>query len=226
MGVLPVRLLTRSIPAAARLCLWSLLPATAPCLELTLTDRDGAPVSGAVVTWAGEPAPEPQAPSVAQRDKTFVPHILAVRAGTEVRFPNFDRTRHHIYSFSPAKRFEVKLYGAGEAPTVTFDKPGTVVLGCNIHDWMLGYIFVTDADAFAVSDADGRLRIPDEDGGASELVVWHPELADGTPQPLEVAGSGIAGASVTPVTLPLERRPPPVRIRDPLQDLFDRQSRK
>ena len=80
-----------------------------------------------------------------------------MRSGTSVAFPNSDNIRHHVYSFSLAKRFELRLYQGTQSAPVVFDSPGVVVLGCNIHDWMVGYIYVTDDSRFAVSDEHGRV---------------------------------------------------------------------
>ncbi len=75
-----------------------------------------------------------------QQGHQFVPHLLVVQAGTEVTFPNSDNVSHHVYSFSPTKPFELPLYKGDVYPPVTFEKAGIVVVGCNIHDSMLGYI--------------------------------------------------------------------------------------
>ena len=109
--------------------------------------------------------------------------MLAVRTGTSVSFPNSDDIRHQVYSFSPAKRFELRLYQGTPSEPVLFDKPGLVVLGCNIHDWMLGYIYVTDDPWFAVSDEHGRAAIADLPAGRYAVTLWHP----GSPQLLPQA---------------------------------------
>jgi plastocyanin len=86
---------------------------------------------------------------MAQQKKQFVPEVLVVPVGSEVRFPNHDTVRHHVYSFSPAKKFELKLYTGTPANPVLFDRPGVVVLGCNIHDQMVGWILVVDTPYYA-----------------------------------------------------------------------------
>lgn len=129
-------------------------PASAATLEVAAYQADGRPVADAVVTLRG-PADAPQGVLKAdmdQRGQRFAPHVLAVHTGTQVRFPNSDNIRHQVYSFSAAKRFELRLYEGTPTDPLLFDKPGVVVLGCNIHDWMLGYIYVTDDPRFGVSD--------------------------------------------------------------------------
>ena len=100
-----------------------------------------------------------------QFNKTFVPGVLPIAVGTQVRFPNRDQIRHHVYSFSRAKRFELPLYKGEDAPPVLFDKPGVVKIGCNIHDWMSAIILVLPNDRFAVTDEDGTFSLPGLDAG-------------------------------------------------------------
>ncbi len=122
-------------------------------------------------------------PTVAidQINKHFVPGVMAIRVNTLVRFPNSDDIRHHVYSFSPAKKFELRLYHGMTAEPVLFDKPGTVVLGCNIHDSMVGYIFVVDTPYFAVADAQGMARISQVPAGKYQLEIYHPRMNSNYP---------------------------------------------
>jgi hypothetical protein len=112
-----------------------------------------------------------------------------VTVGTAVDFPNRDTVRHHVYSFSPAKRFELKLYvGKPEAPVV-FDRPGIAVLGCNVHDQMAAWVVIVETPWFARSDAQGRARLADVPAGRHQLRTWHADFAVGAPalsQPIEV----------------------------------------
>jgi hypothetical protein len=112
-----------------------------------------------------------------QVDQRFVPFILAVRSGTAVRFPNSDSVAHQVYSFSSPKRFELGLYRGRPHAPVTFDKPGIVVLGCNIHDKMIGYVYVTDAAYFGKTDAQGSWRADSVAPAEYQLEVWSPLLA-------------------------------------------------
>lgn len=161
------------------------MAASAATFQAHVQEADGKPVADAVITLAG---PAGRAPGAAQavmdqRAKAYLPHVLAVRTGTAVSFPNSDNIRHQVYSFSPAKRFELRLYEGTPTSPVVFDKPGVVVLGCNIHDWMLGYIYVTDDPWFAVTDAEGNARFSDLPAGAYQITAWHPQSAEQQPQP-------------------------------------------
>src|SRR6266536_4153018 len=153
-------------------------------IAATVTDDQGLPVADAVVVAvpadgsarppakAGE---RPRAGVVDQVDKEFTPKVTAVLVGTAVTFPNHDDVRHQVYSFSPAKRFELPLYAGVPAGPVVFDKPGVVVLGCNIHDWMVGYIYVSESPYFAKTAGDGKAVISDLPPRAYVVRVWHPD---------------------------------------------------
>ena len=110
-----------------------------------------------------------------QIDKQFEPHVLVVKAGTEVTFPNADNVFHHVYSFSPAKQFELKLYKEFTAQPLRFNTPGVVDIGCNIHDWMLGYIVVSDTPYFGKTDIEGQstISLP---YGEYTVRFWHPQV--------------------------------------------------
>ena len=112
-----------------------------------------------------------------QVNTQFLPHILAIQKDTQVRFPNSDSIKHHVYSFSPAKTFELQLYKELHADPLLFSKLGSVELGCNIHDWMLGYIFVVDTPYFGQTDIRGNLTL-DLPDGEYQLDVWHPRIQD------------------------------------------------
>ena len=117
--------------------------------------------------------------AVDQVDKQFVPYVKAVLVGSKVRFPNSDNIRHQVYSFSAAKKFELPLYAGANAPPVVFDKPGVVVLGCNIHDWMVGYIYVSETPYFAKTEAAGTASIADLPPGEYTVRIWHPSMEHG-----------------------------------------------
>ncbi len=162
-------------------CFLSILPATGETLRAVVVDAGGEPVRDAVVqalpldgTAADPPVSAPV--EIDQVDKEYVPYVTAVRVGTRVTFPNRDQIRHHVYSFSEAKTFEIPLYEGTPAEPVVFDQRGEVVLGCNIHDWMRAYVFVSETPFFAVTGDAGTavLELP---AGAYSVRVWHPELA-------------------------------------------------
>lgn len=113
-------------------------------------------------------------PVMDQVNKRFQPHVLVINAGQRVSFPNSDNIRHHVYSFSTPKVFEIKLFKGTEADPVTFDTAGVVVLGCNIHDTMVGYIYVSDNAPAWVSDPRGSVEIDDT---VKRVMVWHPRLS-------------------------------------------------
>jgi hypothetical protein len=115
---------------------------------------------------------------VDQSDREFVPYVKPILVGTSVRFPNKDNIRHHVYSFSSTKKFELPLYAGTPAAPVIFDKPGVVTLGCNIHDWMIGFIYVADTPYFGKSGADGIVLLSNLPPGDYTVRVWHPRLAD------------------------------------------------
>ena len=170
-------------PGPLFLCLALLSgPAGAETLSVAVTDAAGRPLEGAVVTvsvaGAAKVAPVGTTAEMAQQNRQFAPRTLVVQAGTSVSFPNVDTVRHHVYSFSAVKPFELKLYAGTPAAPVLFDKPGIAVLGCNIHDRMTGWIAVVETPYFAKSDAAGQARIEVPDG--EHLVrVSHPQQADG-----------------------------------------------
>lgn len=154
------------------------LYAAAANLQVDLLDQAGKPLEDAVVTLQGGGArTSPATATMDQHNKEFAPHVLAVRTGTQVSFPNSDNIRHQVYSFSPPKRFELRLYQGTPSEPVTLDKAGVVVLGCNIHDWMLGYIYVTDDPWFAVTDSKGHLQF-DLPPGHYTVTLWHPQTQD------------------------------------------------
>jgi plastocyanin len=131
------------------------------------------------------PASAHDAVSIDQVDKRFVPHVSIVRTGTAVTFPNSDHIRHQVYSFSPAKTFSLKLYAGSPKTAVDFDKPGLVVLGCNIHDKMVAFVGVVDSPYFAKVNASGSvvLNLP---AGHYRLRVWNPNLTANVP-PQDIA---------------------------------------
>jgi plastocyanin len=152
-------------------------------IAATVVDAHGMPVADAVVVAVPVDGamrlPSRRDAVVDQVDKEFTPKVNAILVGTSVVFPNHDNVRHQVYSFSRAKRFELPLYAGVPAQPVVFDTPGVVVLGCNIHDWMIGYVYVSESPYFAKSGADGKAVIADLTPRVYKVRVWHPQL-DGT----------------------------------------------
>jgi plastocyanin len=164
-------------------CAWFAAVAFAQTAEIdaTVVDLQGRPVADAVVIAvpadALPPVNRPRESVVDQVDKEFVPRVVAIQVGTSVTFPNHDNVRHHVYSFSPPKRFELSLHAGVPAKRVVFDTPGVVVLGCNLHDWMVGYVYVSESPFFAKTDKDGKAKLSDLTPGAYFVRTWHPQLA-------------------------------------------------
>lgn len=177
--------MNRILAASAGLILMgAAMPGLGAELRFLVKDRHGKSVADAVVLAI------PTDPKIAQRaktpadaidqvDKQFVPYVKPVFLGSKVRFPNSDHIRHQVYSFSPAKIFELPLYAGTDAPPVVFDKPGVVVLGCNIHDWMVGYIYVSETPFFAKTETAGTAVIADLPPGDYTVRVWHPSMEGG-----------------------------------------------
>lgn len=163
-------------------------------LSVQLRTATGEPVADAVVTWRPAAGAAPVASrsgyAMSQQNIRFEPGVLVVPVGATVQFPNKDKVRHHVYSFSKPKRFELKLYGRDESRTIVFDKPGVVAIGCNIHDVMSGHVVVVETPHVARSDPQGRTTLTGLPAGAGTLTVWHPRLKS--------AQSGVSQA----VTLP------------------------
>lgn len=115
--------------------------------------------------------------TMTQKDRQFTPHILVVEQNSQVEFPNADSIMHHVYSFSKSKSFELKLYREQPQAAITFEQTGVVELGCNIHDWMLGYIVVVDSPFYGITNEQGQLSL-DVPQGDYTLYVWHEGFSD------------------------------------------------
>lgn len=189
------------LPVLMSLC----APGTAAAVDLhiRITDQHGAPLSDAVVESALVPLR--QAPGeiavMDQVDKRFVPMVIAIHQGQSVNFPNNDNIRHHVYSFSPIKQFSTELYADVHGEPVLFDKAGVAVLGCNIHDSMIGYIYVSGFEHVTVTGSDGMAhftfeRLPET------VSVWHPWSTDPDNR-LDVSTAGITADGTLQVTLPV-----------------------
>jgi plastocyanin len=186
------------------------LPAAAATVEVTVRDSRGAPLEDAVV-WlmptGGNAPPRKREAEIQQKDRQFMPLVTVVQVGTPVSFPNRDPIRHHVYSFSPPKPFEIKLYVGTPADPVVFDKPGEVVLGCNIHDHMLAYVYVVESPWFGKTGADGKVRVANVPAAQYELRAWHfAQAAAAQPQPLRLESE--AGNTSASFSIPQKAMPP------------------
>lgn len=147
-------------------------------IKIQLLDQDNQPVSQAVINIPSEIVSDSVAQTAImdQVNKQFVPHVLLVNQGQLVSFPNSDDIRHHVYSFSEPKPFEIKLYRGTPIAPGLFDKPGIVILGCNVHDRMVGYIYVTDNSIASVTDENGMAVF--EVQAPKEVKIWHSRLSE------------------------------------------------
>ena len=160
-------------------CLALTANAAAANLEVAVHDMSAQPLQDAVVYATPIGAPAPPSHEIAhaiidQVNKEFVPLVTVVRTNTEITFPNSDNFRHSIYSFSGAKSFTTKLYSGKQAPPVLFDKPGVVVLGCNIHDMMAAWVVVVDTPYFGKTAAGGTSVLKGLEPGDYRVGVWYP----------------------------------------------------
>tara|TARA_R110002124_G_scaffold8728_3_gene45978 strand:- start:168 stop:848 length:681 start_codon:yes stop_codon:yes gene_type:complete len=180
-------------------------------VQFKVVDQKGNPVANAVVSAKGEPKDQTAQMAVMdQVNAQFSPHVLVVQKNQSVRFPNSDDIRHHIYSFSQPKPFEIRLYkGEGSNP-VTFEKPGVVVLGCNIHDQMLGYIYIAEHEITALTDENGVATLSTQ---ANEFNIWHAKLSTSNSERVTVSRDTTA-SGVQQVSLSLlEEKKPEVKRR-------------
>jgi plastocyanin len=184
-------------------------------LVVTAWQHDGKALSGAVLTIEAEsPSLPPATPAHATMDQlnlAFVPDVLVVPVHSTVQFPNSDVIGHQVYSFSSARRFQLPVYRGKPYPPVTFDEPGVVTLGCNIHDNMLAYIVVTKAPWFGRTDASGKWTLSNLPAGRFRLRLWHPLLNE----PIEVERLINASAAEERIEIRLSRslRPAPLTGR-------------
>lgn len=164
------------------LCLLA-LPLRAGTLVVDVLQGSGLPLADAVVFLESPQARRQVRPlmkaEMGQAGKQFVPQVLVVTPGTEVDFPNRDTVRHHVYSFSSVKKFELKLYIGTPTQPVLFDQPGIAVLGCNIHDQMVGWIVIVDTPYFGRTAAQGQVVLDKLPPGNYRLRSWHPGLPVG-----------------------------------------------
>jgi len=153
----------------------------AGALQVQVNDRDGRPVEGAIVTISDRrtgDSVDSRKWIMDQINLRFEPQVLVVPSHATVQFPNSDKVSHQVYSFSRPKSFQLPLYKGSTHPPITFDTPGLVVLGCNIHDEMIGYIYVTSAHWFGQTDKAGTFAIVDNNADAVTVTVWSPYIAD------------------------------------------------
>jgi plastocyanin len=215
MSIAPPTIRIRRASAASVALLACTALAHGGPLAVAAWQHNGKPLVGAVVTIEAEsPVLPPSPPAHATMDQVnlaFVPDVLVVPVHSTVQFPNSDVIGHQVYSFSSARRFQLPLYRGKPYPPVTFDEPGVVTLGCNIHDNMLAYIVVTRAPWFGRTDAAGKWAVPNLPAGRFRLRLWHPLLNE----PIEVERLIDANAAEERIEIRLSRalRPAPLTGR-------------
>lgn len=175
-------MLVRALQFFAKRGFFSLLaillsaPAFSESINIVIKDQHGQVLPNAVLelTQSRQPTAAINLPTAVmdQVDKQFSPKLLIVKQGQSVNFPNSDNIRHHVYSFSKAKPFQLKLYSGEPKAPIKFERQGVVVLGCNIHDSMVGYIYVTNSELVYISDEQGRIVLP-ADLLPRQASVWH-----------------------------------------------------
>lgn len=213
-----------ALVAALLLCvLLRVAPAAAASLAITAQLPDGRPLADAVVTIqpVGKKV-SPPAPIKAvmdQMNRMFYPEVIVIPVGSTVSFPNSDSVSHQIYSFSPAKRFQLPLYRGKPYSPVLFDRTGVVILGCNIHDWMIGYIDVTDAPFYGTTDAQGTwsAELP---AGRYEITVWHPRMREQTPALVRDLSVDAKDRATLTLQLTKPLRPAPMEGQSPSADSY------
>lgn len=156
----------------------------------------GRPAQHAVV-WLDASAPaagQTQKVVLDQRNLSFVPHVLAIRVGTMVDFPNNDKVFHNVFSFRDGKKFDLGMYPKGTVKRIAFDKPGLSRLFCNIHPNMAAYVMAVDTPYFAVSDEKGAFTIASVPPGTYTYHAWRP------------GGQPLTGSITVDAKTPLEIR--------------------
>lgn len=201
--------------AAALLAVLAASTAHASDLQVVVRNARGAPVADVVVTVSpaaggATPARYDQPLAMTQKRQQFSPFILVAPRGAEISFPNEDPLKHQVYSFSPTKNFELKLYGRDQTRTVRFDRPGVVALGCNIHDTMVAYIDVVDAPFAARTDAAGRIAFHGVPAGAAQVRAWHPYMR--APGSAQAATVTVPAAGAASAVFTAELRTPAMRM--------------
>lgn len=177
--------LKKLLGSALFACAATAATASAATVTVSVTDAAGnalpdavvyaMPVSGKAPLKAGATA------LIDQIKREFVPLVSIMQTGTMVTFPNKDNIRHSVYSFSPAKTFELRLYSGAQAPAVAFDKPGLVTMGCNIHDHMIAYALVVDTPWFGKTDAAGKAVLDGFPAGEYDIHAWHHRQTSASP---------------------------------------------
>ncbi len=179
--------------------------AVAASLSVHVADQAGKPVEDAIVYAVpvdGKlPARPPAGAVIAQRNKMFTPLVTVIQTGASVNLPNYDDIAHEVYSLSAPKRLELKLYRGVPAHPVVFDKPGLVVLGCNIHDMMVAYLFIVDTPFYAKTDSSGNANLAGLPGKSYRVTVLHYRQSDANARPTQTLDTAAKGPATFTIKL-------------------------
>lgn len=202
-----------SLPALALILAYAVLAprafAAGP-VQVSVKDHKGVSIADAVVSLVAlntPPAVHPPAEpfTITQRDQEFEPYVTALVVGSRVSFPNQDAIKHQVYSVSKPKKFDIPLYGPGVGEILTFDQPGIVSLGCNIHDWMSAHIVVLETPFFMKTPADGLATFHSLPPGRYRLDVWHPRLFSDAKREVVISAADAPMQTIA-ITLKPDRR--------------------
>lgn len=198
----------RALLTIATVLMMTAVPVRAGRVTIEVVDTNGRPVRDAVVSLSPMPgttarAIAPATRYVDQKDETFIPYVTALHPGDGVIFRNSDNTRHHVYSFSDIEKFEYVLSPGESSPALVVKNPGNAAVGCNIHDNMLTYLYVTKDPDMATTDAHGRATIDGVNNGQYRAHAWHPQLRPGVTLPIQGVTVGDAAPAAIRFTLAL-----------------------
>ena len=184
-------------------CLLTVMEVNADELTLTIVDAKGSPLPNAVVIVDNVHVTDKAKLKVENKiidqvDRQFTPFMTVIKAGSEVTFPNSDNIRHHVYSFSKPKPFELKLYANEEKPTLSFNKPGLVTLGCNIHDQMIAHIVITEDETAWITGENGKVTLELNTAVESLLStrIWHPLMSSDLTSAKDVTLDNVNGKTL------------------------------
>ncbi|WP_247870124.1 methylamine utilization protein [Methylophaga sp. SB9B] len=195
-------------------------PVQASAVTLNIIDQHQQPVANAVIEILNSAEIKGSPTNIAvidQINKAFVPEQIIIQQGQAVDFPNSDNIRHHVYSFSEAKTFELKLYADKPEKEIVFEQPGVVVVGCNIHDSMIGYIYVAEHQFFTSSDL-GVAHIAASAESSPQISIWHPYAANGAESRQTFEVNQLEKNATGEYIVEIELTPPPPR--DSFEDTF------
>jgi plastocyanin len=197
---MPLRAIGAFVSASLGLLLALPLTTNAGTFQIKVQDSSGKPLPDAVVFLESPAAKAAAKPTtgveIEQVARQFQPAVSVVATGSSVTFPNHDTVRHHVYSFSPTKTFELKLYSGVPANPVLFDRSGVAILGCNIHDNMVAWVLVVDTPYFGKTSADGTLTLNKVPNGSYKLRTWHNSLPVGAAAAEQATAVGNSGPVV------------------------------